>query len=269
MLVSELEKVAWELKLDILRMFYQSHTGHLASALSCIELLSVLYFDKKLSADKVVLSKGHGVAALYAVLAKKGMIPREELNTFYGQNSRLLALASCTIPGIDVPTGSLGQGIGFAAGIAKAYKMDKKDFVVYCILGDGEMQEGSVWETAMSAANQRLGNFVVILDHNGIQASNYVKEIAPIEPVRAKWESFGWQVEEIDGHGLETVQRKLEDVRRPHADQPTLVIANTIKGHGISFIENQPNCHMRNPKGEEWQQVCQEFHITMEDLKQL
>lgn len=265
----ELERIVQDLKIDILRMFYQSRTGHLASALSCLELLSVLYFDENMNRDKVILSKGHGAAALYAILARKGRIPREELNTFYGENSRLLALASCTIPGIDVPTGSLGQGIGFASGIAKAYQMDKKDSFVYCILGDGEMQEGSVWETAMSAANQKLWNFVVILDHNGIQASNYVEKVASIEPVRKKWEAFGWLVEELNGHDLLAIQEAVKRVKMRKSTVPTFLIANTVKGHGISFIEGQPDCHMRNPRGGEWQQVCQEFHITMEDLKQL
>lgn len=264
-----LAKITRDLKLDILRMFYHSKTGHLASALSCIELLTVLYFSEKQVNEHVILSKGHGAAALYAILAKRGILPREELKTFYGYNSRLLALASCTIEGIPVPTGSLGQGVCVAAGIAKAYQMDQKNDWTYCVLGDGEMQEGSVWEMAMFAANQHLKHFIVILDHNNIQASGRIEDVAPVEPIREKWEAFGWNVEEINGHDIEEIQHILQQVKKRQSERPTFIIANTIKGNGISFMAGQPDCHMRNPKKEEWLQVCKEFHITMGELEQL
>ena len=264
-----LEKAVHELKIDLLRMFYRSGTGHLASALSCIELLAVLYLDIKQPKDRVILSKGHGAAALYVVLARLGYIEREELATFYGCDSRLLALASISVPGIDIPTGSLGQGVCFAAGVAKVFQMDRKINMVYCVLGDGEMQEGSVWEMAMFAANQRLGNLVVILDHNRIQASGRIRDIAPVDPIRAKWEAFGWRVEEIDGHDMEKIHDTLQQNREQQLKQPLFIIANTIKGHGISFIADTSDCHMRNPKNDEWLQVCKEFQITMKELKQL
>ena len=164
MLDGDLEFLVRELKLDILRLFYHSKTGHLSSALSCIELLSVLYFWKHDEKDRIILSKGHGAAALYPILAKIGEIHREELKTFYGYNSRLFALASHKTPGIEVSTGSLGQGICFASGLAKAYQLDEEEAKIFCILGDGEMQEGSVWEAAMFAAAQQLDNFGVFLD---------------------------------------------------------------------------------------------------------
>ena len=261
-----LELLVRELKLDILRLFYHSRTGHLASALSCIEMLSVLYFWKHDEKDRIILSKGHGTAALYPILAKIGEIHREELKTFYGYNSRLFALASHKTPGIEVSTGSLGQGICFASGLAKAYQLDEEEAKIFCILGDGEMQEGSVWEAAMFAAAQKLDNFAVFLDYNGIQASERVEAITEIEPIREKWEAFGWQVEEIDGHDLASIQKVVQDFRGGAYDKPLFVIAHTHKGHGISFIEDQADCHMRNPKNEEWETVCREFHISPEEL---
>lgn len=265
-MADHLEQVVRELKIDILRLFYQSKTGHLASALSCIELLTALYFGPRDEKDQVILSKGHGAAALYVILAKMGKIPREELKSFYGYNSRLLALASDKIPGIDIPTGALGQGICFASGLAKAYQLDEEHAKIFCVLGDGEMQEGSVWEAAMFAAAQGLNNMAVFLDANGIQASGTVKEIMDMAPIRAKWEAFGWHVEEIDGHDLSAIQAVVGSFRENAYHKPLFVIAHTHKGHGISFMEDQADCHMRNPKGEEWQQVCRDFHISLEEL---
>ena len=265
-MADHLEQVVRELKIDILRLFYQSKTGHLASALSCIELLTALYFGPRDEKDQVILSKGHGAAALYVVLAKMGKIQRKELQSFYGYNSRLLALASDKIPGIDIPTGALGQGICFATGLAKAYQLNEERAKIFCVLGDGEMQEGSVWEAAMFAATQGLNNMAVFLDANGIQASGAIKEIMDMAPIRAKWESFGWHVEDLDGHDLSTIRAVVHSFREKAYHKPLFVIAHTHKGHGISFMEDRADCHMRNPKGEEWQQVCRDFHISLEEL---
>ena len=261
-----LELLVRELKLDILRLFYHSRTGHLASALSCIEMLSVLYFWKHLEKDRIILSKGHGTAALYPILAKIGEIHREELKTFYGYNSRLFALASHKTPGIEVSTGSLGQGICFASGLAKAYQLDEEEAKIFCILGDGEMQEGSVWEAAMFAAAQKLDNFAVFLDHNGIQASERVQAITKIEPIRKKWEAFGWQVEEIDGHDIASIQKVVQDFGGGVHRVPLFVIALTHGGDGISVIVDQADCDVRNLATEEWETVCREFHISPEEL---
>ena len=164
------------------------------------------------------------------------------------------------------PIKRLGQGICFASGLAKAYQLDEEEAKIFCILGDGEMQEGSVWEAAMFAAAQKLDNFAVFLDHNGIQASERVQAITKIEPIRKKWEAFGWQVEEIDGHDIASIQKVVQDFRGGAHRKPLFVIARTHKGHGISFIEDQADCHMRNPKNEEWETVCREFHISPEEL---
>ncbi len=264
--MEKLCRLSHKLRIDILRMFFHSKTGHLASALSCIEILTVLYFVECRDEDKIILSKGHGAAALYAILAHKGLIPYTELKTFYSKGSRLLALASNTIPGIEIPTGSLGQGICYATGIAKAYKLDQKEAFVYCVLGDGETQEGSVWEAAMFGGNHRLNNLIVILDYNRVQASNTIENIANVKPVREKWEAFGWQVYEIDGHDIEQIHETIALAKNNESEKPILIIANTHKGHGISFIEDQGNCHMRNPKGNEWKTVCDEFGISFEEL---
>jgi len=262
----DLECIVRSLKIDILRMFYQSKTGHLSSALSCVELLAVLYLWERNEKDRIILSKGHGAAALYPILVKLGYIRHEELKTFYGYDSRLPALASNKTPGIDVPTGSLGQGFCFATGLAKAYQLDMEKASVFCILGDGEMQEGCVWEAAMFAGTQKLDHIAVFLDYNGIQASEKVQTIMDVDPIREKWEAFGWAVEEIYGHNLTEIQTVVQSFRDGVYHCPLFVIAHTHKGNGISFIEDQADCHMRNPKGDEWQRVCEEFHISLEEL---
>lgn len=264
--MDNLYRISRKLKIDILRMFYHSKTGHLASALSCIDILIDLYYIECSGEDKVILSKGHGAAALYAILANKGAIPYSELKSFYDKESRLLALASNTIPGIDIPTGALGQGICYATGIAKACQLDRKSGFVYCVLGDGEMQEGSVWEAAMFAGNHQLQNLIVILDANRIQASSFVKDIADIAPVEDKWMAFGWQVYETDGHDIEKLHEVINKAKNNNSEAPILIIARTHKGHGISFIEDQAHCHMRIPKDGEWKIVCAEFGINFEEL---
>lgn len=266
---NSLNDVLRAIKVDILRIFYQSGTGHLASALSCADIITALYFYKLSKEDRIILSKGHGAGALYVALSHKGIIPRSELGTFYDYNSKLLALASPTVPGIEIPTGSLGQGIGFAAGVALAYMMDSKDALVYCIIGDGEMQEGSVWETALFAGNHGLKNLVVILDNNEIQASGRTDTIAPVAPICEKWKAFGFESHEIDGHNLTEITAMIDNVKNMSSDMPKFICANTVKGHGISLIADRPDCHMKNPKGDEWQKVCDEFGISIEELKRL
>lgn len=261
------ENIISKIKVDILRMFFNSKKGHLASALSCIDILAVLYLDIKQNIDKVILSKGHAAAALYAIFKELGYISEDELTSFYGTNSKLIALASNTIEEIYIPTGSLGQGICFASGIAKGYKIDRNNGYVYCVLGDGEMQEGSVWETAMFASKHNLDNFIVILDNNKIQGSDTVSAITNNEPIHDKWNSFGWNVYEVDGHCASDIKSIIIKAKRNANPKPSIIIAHTIKGKGISFIENKSNCHMLNPNGDEWSQVCKEFNISLEELK--
>ena len=261
-----LNDIVKEARINLLKMFYQSRTGHLASALSCLEILTTLYFYKPNPLSKIILSKGHGAGALYVVLEALGVISRKELGTFYGYDSKLLALASPTIPGIEIPTGSLGQGIGFSVGIAMSYQTDAIDAPVYCVIGDGEMQEGSIWEAALIAGNRSLKNLVIILDNNKIQASNRTEEISPIMPIIDKWVTFGFDTFEINGHSIDEITTTIDEIVAMNSQKPKFICANTIKGHGISFIANKDQCHMRNPKGDEWLQVCDELGIAYEEM---
>lgn len=269
----DLELIAQELRLDILRMFKAAGTGHMAPALSCLDILVQLYFggiinwEKRFTEerDRVILSKGHGCASLYAVLAKAGYITRDELWTFYKKNTRLMGLANAAVPGVEVATGSLGQGICFGTGTAMAAKLDGKEYRTYVILGDGESQEGTVYETTAFAAKERLGNFNVIMDYNHLQASGWVDDIEPLGDICKRWESYGWNVLEINGHDYGELGVALTEAKNAK-DTPTFILAHTVKGKGISFAENSPVWHSRAPKAQEWEQICRELHIKMEDL---
>lgn len=270
----DLETIAHELRIDIARMFRTSGTGHMAPALSCVDIFAELYFDgiinwdkrKSSERDRVILSKGHACAALYVVLAKAGFFPRKELLTFYKKNSRLGGHPNISLPGIETATGALGHGICFATGTALAAKLDEADYRTYVVLGDGESEEGSVWEAAQFASNQKLDNLTVIMDRNRLQASTWVDEIAPIEPVKEKWEAFGWHVISVNGHNFDALHAAFLEAKNTK-EVPTLIIADTIKGKGISIAENTPDWHSRAPKGEEWEEVCKDLGITMEALE--
>lgn len=260
----------------MLRMFHRSGTGHMAPALSCVDIFTELYFapviewDKRFSdeRDRVILSKGHGCAALYAALANAGYFPREELLTFYQNNSRLGGHPSVSLPGIESATGSLGHGICFATGTAMAAKLDDKKYRTYVVMGDGELQEGSVWEAAMFSGNQGLGNLTVIVDCNKLQASDRVDEIAPLEPLEDKWRAFKWNVIRVDGHNFQELDRAFIEAKQCN-NYPTVIIADTIKGKGISIAENKEAWHGRVPKEKEWEMICEEYGITLEELKRI
>ena len=274
-MVIDLKKKAHELRLDILRMFYLSGTGHMAPALSCVDIFTTLYFgdviswEKRFSEerDRIVLSKGHACAALYAVLAHAGYFPREELLTFYQRNTRLGGHPDIGLPGIETATGALGHGICFATGTALAAKLDGRLYHTYVVMGDGESQEGSVWEAAAFAANQGLSNMTVVMDCNGLQASAYIEDISSIEPLKAKWESFGWTVLECSGHDFSELIQSFEHAKA--TERPTIILARTIKGKGVSLAENNPAWHSRAPKGEEWDKICEEYQIRKEELTRL
>lgn len=272
-----LAEISRELRLDILKMFYKSQAGHLAPALSCLDILTVLYFGglspeelrSTARRDRVILSKGHASAALYAVLARAGYFPRAELLTFYQNGSRLGGHPSPDLPGVECATGSLGHGLGFATGTALAAGLDGLDYHSYVVMGDGECQEGSVWEAAMFAANQRLDNLTAIVDRNGLQGSNYVDEIAPLGALDEKWRAFGWDVAEVDGHDCAALALLLKQTRRRRNGRPLMVAARTTKGKGLALAENQVHWHSRAPKGAEWDAVCAEYGLTLAELDSL
>lgn len=256
----KLESIARKIRRHIVKMTHAAGSGHPGGSLSATDILTVLYFkhmrvDPKNPdwphRDRFVLSKGHAAPALYAVLAERGYFPVEELMGLRKFGSRLQGHpAYGTLPGIEMATGSLGQGISSAVGIALACKLDGETYNVYCMIGDGEMEEGQVWEAAMAAAHYKLDNLIVILDRNMLQIDGSTSEIMNIEPVADKWRAFGWAVREIDGHNVSEISEALIGAR-DHAGDPSMIIAHTVKGKGVSFMENVLRFHGNAPNDEE------------------
>lgn len=271
-----LADIALELRRDIARMFYISRSGHFAPALSCTDIFTVLYFggivdkarQQTADRDRVILSKGHACAALYAVLARAGYFPREELATFYQDDSRLPGHPSVELPGIETATGALGHGICFATGTALAAQLDGASYRTYVVMGDGEAQEGSVYEAATFAGREHLAALTVIMDANGLQASDTVENIAPLGDVATQWRLYGWDVTEVDGHDHAALQQALE-AAKAGTGKPNLIIAHTVKGKGVSIAENNPGWHSRAPKGDEWDIVCRDLGLKREELETL
>jgi transketolase len=257
-----LESIARECRVQILRMLAHAGSGHPGGSLSVIDILTTLYFGRLRydarhpdwpERDRVVLSKGHAVPALYAVMAKAGFFPEKQLITLRKLGSPLQGHPDRTaLPGIEAATGSLGQGLSVSLGMALGLKLTGSKSRVYCILGDGEVQEGQVWEAAMSAPKlgqpqHALDNLTVILDYNKIQLDNFVKKVLDIEPIAAKWQSFGWPVIEIDGHDVAQITKALDQAEAT-TGTPTFIVAHTVKGKGVSFMENDPEWHGKAPK---------------------
>jgi transketolase len=255
-----MKEIARQVRKDIIFEIYNAQSGHPGGALSCADILVAIYFKLINEGDKVVLSKGHASAALYAVLAEKGFFEREELKTFRKYGSRLQGHPSLhKAPGIDAPSGSLGQGLSIANGIALSFKLDGKENCVYCILGDGEIEEGQVWEAAMSAGHYKLNNVIAFLDYNKLQIDGSNDEVMKVAPVKEKFEAFGWYVQEIDGHNLEEIISAVENGKKQ--DKPVMIVANTIKGKGVSFMENNVSWHGKAPNDEEYKKAMKELEV--------
>ncbi len=267
----DLRQLAWRLRLHSVEMTHSAWSAHLGSSLSAAELLAVLYrgilnvrpnepdWPER---DRFILSKGHACAAYYAVLAECGFFPKDWLGTFYQNGSLLPGHATRgAIPGIEVSTGSLGHGTSMAAGMALAAKRDGKAHRVFCLLSDGECDEGSTWEPALFAPQHRLDNLTVIIDYNKIQSLGTVKEVMDLEPFADKWTAFGWAVREVDGHDLRAVYAELSQVPF-QTGKPTCVIAHTVKGKGISFMEDRLLWHYRTPQGEEYEEALRELEAA-------
>jgi len=258
--LKQLESIAKEIRKKIFYMIYKAGGGHIAPAFSIVELVTALYFKilrldkdrlKDENRDRFVLSKGHACAALYAVLVQAGFAPEEVLSKFCQPDGIIGGHPDIgAIPGIEATTGSLGHGFPFSMGLALGAKLDAKDYRVFTIIGDGECQEGTVWEAALFAAHQELDNLVAIIDYNKYQALEPIKDVLGLEPLKAKWESFNWAVKEVDGHNMEEIISVLDKVPFEKG-KPNFVIAHTIKGKGISFMENVPIWHYRLPNEEE------------------
>lgn len=264
----ELEKVANDIRIDIIESIHCGGSGHPGGSLSIAEMMAVLYFhemnvDEKNpkweDRDRFVLSKGHAAPAYYAALAERGYFDKAELKTLRHIDSMLQGHPDMKkVPGVDMSTGSLGQGISAAAGMAHYAKKTGKDFRVYCILGDGEIQEGQVWEAAMSAGHFKLDNLIAFLDNNDLQIDGHVSDEMSVYPIREKFEAFGWNVIESDGHKVEELLKALEQART-FKDKPTLIWCKTVKGKGVSFMENQVGWHGGAINDEQYQTAMKEL----------
>lgn len=256
----EIARIADECRLDILPMIERAGSGHPGGSLSIVEIVTTLFYREILmdpqkpdweDRDRFILSKGHGVPALYAVLARKGAIPKEELATFRQIGSRLQGHPDrALLPFVEASTGSLGQGLSIAQGIALGLKLRRKTARVFCVLGDGELQEGQVWEAAMSAPKFKLNNLVAFVDLNNGQIDGRVQDVMDLRPLADKWRSFRWVVHEVDGHRVEDICSAL-DRARAETERPTMILARTVKGKGVSFMENDIDWHGVAPTKEQ------------------
>lgn len=274
--LKQLKKYATLIRKHIIEEVYHAASGHPGGSLSCTDILTVLYFHEMRvdinnpqwpDRDRFVLSKGHCAPALYAALAEKGFFPVEELIKFRSADSYLQGHPSMRdVPGVDMSTGSLGQGFSASIGMALAGKLDKKDYRVYTILGDGELQEGQVWEASMAAAHYKLDNLTAFLDHNGLQIDGKITEVMSPEPVEEKFKAFCWNVIEIDGHDYVQIIDAI-DKAKSTKDKPTVVIAKTTKGKGVSFMENEVSWHGSAPNKEQRDQAIAELNAVLAELE--
>lgn len=272
----ELEVFAVKERLGIIEGVFSAKAGHPGGSLSICEVLSYLYnvemkVDSKNSKwegrDRFVLSKGHAAPALYAALALKGFFPVEDLKTLRKSDSYLQGHPNMNkIPGVDMSTGSLGQGISAAVGMALGAKFDNADYRVYTILGDGEIEEGEVWEAAMFAANKKLDNLVAIVDFNGLQIDGSIDEVNSAYPIADKFKAFNWNVVEIDGHDYEQIENSFDNARNTK-DKPTCIVMKTVKGRGVSYMENQVGWHGKAPNEEEYNQAITELNEKLKELE--
>lgn len=266
---TELEQKCKNVRCNVIKMVHSAQSGHLGGGLSATDILTVLY-EKVMKnypewsnspyhneRDRFVLSKGHASASLYAVLAQRGFFPESELVTFRHLGSKLQGHPNTHIPGVEVPTGSLGQGLSMACGIAIALKLDKNPAHVFTLLGDGELQEGSCWESFMHAPHRGLNNLTAIIDRNNLQIDGTTDNIKNLNPLDKKLEAFNWNVVEIDGHNLDEIYTALEQSKK--SDKPTAIIANTVKGKGVSFMENQCGWHGKAPCDADCQKALAEL----------
>jgi len=258
--VAEMEAIAKRLRRHIITMTGKAGSGHPGGSLSAVEIVTALYFrvlQHKPSdpcwsdRDRFILSKGHAAPLLYAALAECGYFPVDELLTLRQLDSHLQGHTDCTVtPGVEMSAGALGQGLSFAIGVAQAGRLNSQDYRVYVLLGDGECDEGQVWEGAMAAAHFKVDNLVAIVDNNGQQIDGWNRDVMNLEPFNKKWQAFGWHVIEVDGHDLAQLTQAFEQAKSVKG-KPTVIIAHTIKGKGVSFMENNPDFHGKAPNAEE------------------
>jgi transketolase len=266
--IGKLKETAVTLRQDIINMLAESNSGHPGGSLSAVEILTALYFSEMKTdinnpkweeRDRFILSKGHAALVLYAALAEKGFFEKKHLMTLRKIGSMLQGHPNMNdTPGVDMSTGSLGQGLSAANGMALAAKLDKKDYRVYVLLGDGELEEGQVWEAAMTSAHYKLDNVTAFIDHNGLQIDGAVTSVMNPEPLGDKFRAFGWNVIEINGHSFEEILSAIDEAKNTKG-RPTMIVANTVKGKGVSFMENQAGWHGTAPNKEQKEQALKEL----------
>ena len=269
--LEQLKDLCKQTRRNIIKMVHNAKSGHVGGAMSAVEILTTLYqkimnvypewdkssdFEKR---DRFVLSKGHASAVYYSVLSQRGFFPEEELMTFRLFGSRLQGHPNTHLPGVEVATGSLGQGLSMAVGMALGLRLDKNPAHVFCYLGDGELQEGSCWEAFMHAPHKKLNNITAIIDRNMLQIDGDVEKVKALEPLADKLKAFNWNVVEIDGHDLNQVYDALKTAKENQSDKPTAIIAHTTKGKGVSFMENQAGWHGKAPNDEEMEKALAEL----------
>ncbi|MBN2053128.1 transketolase [Candidatus Woesearchaeota archaeon] len=269
---NDLKRIASEVRFKIIEIIYDSQAPHLGSSLSCVDIFVALYWKvlnnnpemarkKDVLRDRCILSKGHAAPTLFAALAKRGYFPEKMLDNYLKDGSCLAEHPgpSC-VPGVELATGSLGHGLSVGLGMAIASRVNKQDYKVYIVMSDGELNEGSVWEAAMFAAAQKAGNLVAIIDYNKWQATARSREVMALEPLKQKWDAFGWNAYEINGHDINEIIKTLENI--PKNDKPSVIIAHTIKGKGVSFMEDDNNWHYKAPTHEEVQKAKKELGLA-------
>lgn len=268
--IDQYASLATKIRQYVLRMTHRARSSHIGSSFSVADLLAVLYsgilrVDPARpdwpERDRFILSKGHAAATMYAVLAEQGFFPLEWLDSFYQDGAFLAGHVIHDIPGIEASTGSLGHGLSIACGMALAGKRDSKSYRVFTMLSDGECDEGSTWEAVLFAQHHRLDNLVAIVDYNKIQCFGRVEEVLNLEPFAEKWKAFGWSVREINGHDFDQIEQALSNVPFSKG-RPSCVIAHTIKGKGVSFMEDKLLWHYRSPQGDEYRDACVELGMV-------
>ena len=268
--VEGLANIANDIRIEIIEQVYNANSGHPGGSLSCADILAVLYFNQMnidsenpnaKGRDRFVLSKGHCAPALYATLARKGYFDKELLKGFRKVESNLQGHPDMKkVPGVDMSTGSLGQGLSAAVGMAIGSKMEHEGYRVYCLLGDGELEEGQVWEAAMSASKNKLDNLCAIVDYNTLQIDGNVEEVAGLIDIKEKFESFGFNVIEVNGHDIEALIHAFNSAKH-QKDMPSVIIARTIKGKGVSFMEGKAEWHGKAPNQEQYEEPINELKL--------
>ena len=270
-----LMKIACKARMGVIEGTYNAKSGHPGGSLSICDLLAYLYFEKMnvnpenpdmKERDRFVLSKGHTAPALYAILAQKGFFPEEELKTLRHIGSELQGHPCINIKGVDMSSGSLGQGISVACGMALSAKISSDSYKVYTVLGDGEIEEGQVWEAAMFASHYKLDNLVAVVDYNGLQIDGKLSEVFSPEPIDKKFEAFGWHVISIDGHDFDQIDNAFKEADKING-KPVAIIQKTVKGKGVSFMENQVSWHGSAPNREQYDKAMEELKKQLKDLE--